>query len=76
MSGQDPEELKRQIGQKLASARKDQGMTQEGFADLVGTSIQWISRVERGEENLTITTLVKLSDAVGLTVEDLLKGRG
>ena len=73
MKGQDPEELKRRIGRNLANARKEQGMTQEGFASAVETSIQWISRVERGEENLTITTLVKLSDALGLMVEDLLE---
>lgn len=71
MSGQDPEELKRRIGERLTSARKEQGMTQEGFAALVGTSVQWVSRVERGEENLTILTLVKLTDALGIRVSDL-----
>ena len=46
-------------------------MTQEGFAQVLGTSIQWVSRVERGEENLTIATLVKLSDALGMQVVQL-----
>lgn len=73
VKGQDPEELKRRIGRNVAAVRKEQGISQQGFAGLLGTSVQWVSRVERGEENLTITTLVKLAGALGLTVEDLFR---
>jgi len=55
----------------LAKARKAKSMSQHAFAGAVGTSTQWVSRVERGEENLTVSTLAKLADAVGLSVEDL-----
>jgi len=73
VTGQDPEELKRRVGRNLSEARKRMQMTQEGLARELKTSIQWVSRVERGEENLTIGSLVKLSDAVGLRVEELLR---
>lgn len=42
-------------------------MTQERMAERLGVSVQWVSRVESGE-NLTLHTLAKLARILGVEV--------
>jgi len=73
VSFQDPEEIKRRIGRNLTVARNNKGLTREQFAGDLQATVQWLSRVERGEENLTLNTMAKLSNALEVTIEDLLR---
>ena len=43
-------------------------MTQADFAEAMGTSIQWVSRVETGE-NLTITTIEKIAKVLDVPIK-------
>ena len=52
--------------------REQLGLTQEELAVDLDCSIQWLSRVETRGENLTLQTLEKLADALGVEVTDLL----
>jgi transcriptional regulator with XRE-family HTH domain len=70
---QTPEELARNVGRRVAEVRLSQGLTQQDFATLIRNSVQWISRIENGEENLTLATLVKLADALKLEVAELFR---
>ena len=50
-------------------------MTQADFAEAMGTSIQWVSRVETGE-NLTLTTIDKIAEVLGVPITSLFEQPG
>lgn len=49
----------------LIEARTSAGMTQQELADKIGTKKTAISRIENGQQNLTIDMLIKISNALG-----------
>jgi len=69
---EDPDRLIRSVGRRIAELRRDAGLSQEKLAERIGASVQYVSRVELGE-NLTLTTLAKLGNALGVRAADLLK---
>jgi transcriptional regulator with XRE-family HTH domain len=69
---QTVEEVTQNAGRRIAEVRRERGLTQLGLAPSVQTTVRWISRVENGEENLTLATLVKLANALQVFVDDLL----
>jgi HTH-type transcriptional regulator / antitoxin HipB len=64
----DPDVLLRKIGRRVRQRRQDLGLTQKELADRLGITSPNITIIEHGEQNLTIRTLVKLADALGMTV--------
>lgn len=46
-------------------------MTQQGLAQAARTSVQWISRVESRGQNLTLSSMVRLANALEVTIVDL-----
>lgn len=68
----DPEELCKKIGLRIAELRQGRGWTQEAFAVRLRVTFQWISQVEGGR-NLTVHSLVKLANALGVTLPELLE---
>jgi transcriptional regulator with XRE-family HTH domain len=71
VAAQDADELARNVGRKIAEIRRESGLTQQQLASLVQATVQWISRIENGEENLTLATMVKLTNALGVQVPEL-----
>lgn len=61
------------LGQAVRAARKEAGHTQEGFALLTGLDRSYMGAIERGEFNLTVTTLLKITAALGMTASELLE---
>jgi len=57
-----------ETGQGIAGIRRGLGLSQKEFASKMGISQQLISRIERGEENLSLVTLVNISRALGRRV--------
>jgi DNA-binding XRE family transcriptional regulator len=47
----------KEVGKKIHNLRLKEGMTQKEFAVKIGISQQMISRIERGRENLTLSSL-------------------
>lgn len=66
-------ELQRRVGRNLRRYREAQGLSQEAFADLVGVHRTYMGGLERGERNLTLKSLERLSDTTGLDPLDLLR---
>lgn len=64
-----PQDIVRTVGRKIAELRQDR-MTQADFAEAMETSIQWVSRVESGE-NLTLTTIEKIAKVLKVPIESL-----
>lgn len=56
------------VGEKIKALRKEQGLTQQKLAKRLGISQQVISRVEAGQENLSLLTLNKIVTASNGTV--------
>lgn len=60
------------IGWNLRRLRVEQGLSQERLALLSGIDRAYVGRVERGSENVTITTLEAMAIALSVPVATLL----
>lgn len=65
-------QLQRIVGRNLRRHRKKRGFSQEAFADEMGVHRTYFSSVERGERNLTLQTLEKIADFLGVDPRTLL----
>ena len=64
-------ELLQAIGQRVAKARKDRGWTQEALAEAVGIEPVSLSRLETGDRALSLSTLARIAEVVGVGLGDL-----
>jgi len=62
------------IGSHVRKFRKRAGFTQAILAELTGLSVQHIGNIEAGRRRARIDTLIKIADALGVTVDLLLLG--
>lgn len=62
----------RAIGAAIRKMRKDLGYSQEAFADEVGLDRSYMGGIERGEHNLALMNLLKISKALKLPLSQLL----
>ena len=46
-------------------------MTQKEFAEMVGCSQQYISRILKGRENLSLETISKIESALGTSIIEI-----
>ena len=58
----------RKIAIKTAMAMHDQNMSQRQLADSMGCSPQYVSRLLKGEENLSLETICKLESALNVPI--------
>ena len=65
-------DLQRIVGKNLRAYHQAKGLSQEAFAELVGMHRTYIGGVERGERNLTLATVERYAEAIGLDPLDLL----
>lgn len=59
------------LGAALKRRRRALGLTQEDVADHLGIVPRHYQKIESGKANITLRTLVRLSDALKLPVRDL-----
>ena len=67
--------VKKELGQRIRSLRKRQGLTQEEMADKCGLHWTYIGGLERGERNPTLTTMQKVAEGLGVSVHELLDAK-
>ena len=60
------------LGRNIRARRKETGWTQEALAEISGINDKEVSHIELGRRNVTIETLVKISTALGVSIEKLL----
>jgi len=65
---------RRLLGERLRSMRSQRGATQQELADRAGISRVSVVRIEAGEQSPRYQTLAALSDALGISIEQLLVG--
>jgi transcriptional regulator with XRE-family HTH domain len=65
-------DLQRSFGRNLRRFREAQGLSQEAFADVLEVHRTFVGGVERGERNLTLRTVERLSARLDADPVDLL----
>ena len=58
----------RKIAIKVAVAMKQQGLSRQDLANRMGCSPQYISKLLKGTENLSLETICKLEDALNIAI--------
>lgn len=69
-----PPEIVGRVAASLRAVRRDRKLSQHDLGDLAGVTASAISQVERAERGLSLATLVRLSGALGVTIDGLLRG--
>jgi transcriptional regulator with XRE-family HTH domain len=69
-----PAELVGRIAASLRALRRTRELSQHDLAELAGVSASAVSQAERAERGLSLATLVRLSSALGITIDELLRG--
>lgn len=60
-----------EVGQRIRKYRQKANMTQEKLAELAELHHTYIGQVERGEKNLTLTTLERIAQALHVSYSEL-----
>ena len=68
----DYKDVLKKIGLNFRVERTKKSLSQERFAELANVHTNYIGKVERGEQNLTVKKIVDLTNALDLSVENLL----
>lgn len=64
------------LGEGIRLARKAQGISQEKLALVAGVDRSYMGRVERGDNNVAVLTLLKIALALDVSMSDLLRDAG
>lgn len=67
-----PEDVRRQLGLAVRAERLRRGLSQEELAERAGLDRTYVSGLERGTRNPSLTTQHKVADALGVPLADLL----
>ena len=67
-------DLQRIVGKNLRAYRQTRGLSQEAFADQLGVHRTYMGGLERGERNLTLKSLERLAEQIGVDPRELLEG--
>jgi len=68
---QNPKEVLKKMGAKLVKLRKERGYTNsDDFAYDQGINRSQYGKYEAGSQDIRISTLVKIVNSLGLTIED------
>ncbi|WP_020597507.1 helix-turn-helix domain-containing protein [Spirosoma panaciterrae] len=60
-----------QVGQLIREARKAKGLTQKELGEKMGISESAVNRYENGSANLSLKTVEKIAEVMGITVRIL-----
>lgn len=64
--------MQNSIGEIIRKKRKELCMTQQDLAELVGTDVYYISKIENGRRNPGSKFLIALSNSLSLPIDSLL----
>jgi transcriptional regulator with XRE-family HTH domain len=71
----DSELIAQHVAAQVRGGRAQRGWTLDALSDRSGISRRLIVQLERGEANPSLSTLLKLAAALGVTLTELLEGR-
>jgi XRE family transcriptional regulator, regulator of sulfur utilization len=62
------------FGERLRELRKHRGWRQLDLAEQAGISENYVSELELGQKEVCLRTIAILSKALGIAIEDIVKG--
>lgn len=62
------------FGKRVRSLRMTKSLSQEQLAELSGLHRNYIGGIERGERNITLLNILRLSKALEISASELLDG--
>lgn len=72
MEDAEADEIISRLVGRLKAAREGKGMSMNQLASLAGIDQVAVSRIEKGERSPTLRTVLKITQALGLKLSDLL----
>jgi len=67
------DDIRHRLASNLRRLRMGKGFSQEAYADVAGIHRTYVSDIERGARNPTITVVEKLARGLGVDVIELLR---
>jgi transcriptional regulator with XRE-family HTH domain len=64
----------RRLGIRIRELRTQRGWSQEAFADVAGVHRTYMGHIERGEKNLSFQSMLRVANALGVTLSELFVG--
>jgi transcriptional regulator with XRE-family HTH domain len=64
------------MGRAIRDCRKEQRLSQEALADVAGIDRSHMGRIERGERNVTLLNLTRVSRALNVSLASLFEKAG
>lgn len=65
-------DLQRALGRNVRRERQRRGLSQEAFAEVIGVHRTYLGAVERGERNLSLQSVERLAEVLGVAPLELL----
>lgn len=65
-------DLQKTVGRNLRAYRQARRLSQEAFADMVGVHRTYMGGLERGERNLTLRSVERIAEQIGVDPISLL----
>ena len=66
--------LLKKFGDRVQSLRNQAGISQEKLAELAEMHRTYISGIERGERNVSLVNIMRLANALNVSVSKLMEG--
>jgi transcriptional regulator with XRE-family HTH domain len=61
------------FGETVRSVRLDKGISQEALAELAGIDRSYMGGIERGEHNIALINIKRISDALEMSISAVMK---
>jgi len=74
MDNKEKTELLKRFGQQLKRVREEKGISSAELGRLTYIDKPHITRLEKGGTNPTLTTLIKLAEALDIEIHELFEG--
>lgn len=68
----DTSGLLRKLGKSIRDARHELGLSQEALADAAGIDRSHMGKIERGERNVSVLNVARVSAALNLSLASLM----
>lgn len=69
----DQDKAKKQLGSAIRKKRQELDYSQEAFADQCGVHRTYMGAIERGERNISLMNIIKVSNALNMKPSELLE---
>jgi len=69
----DADKIIKQFGRNVKAERVRIGLSQESLSEKMGVNFQYISKIERGLQNMSLKKIVELANHLGVDIKDILR---